>query len=49
MFALSFSMVFWVLSEALQIGWLFVVGLILFIGIVIFILIYGNTGNRFKK
>ncbi len=49
MFALSFSMVLWVLSEAYEINWLFVFGLILFIGIVVFTLIYANTGNRFKK
>lgn len=49
MFALSFSMVFWVLSEALEIKWLFSVGLVLFISIVVFLLIYANTGNRFKK
>ncbi|EPD53744.1 hypothetical protein HMPREF1210_00567 [Paenisporosarcina sp. HGH0030] len=49
MFALSFSMVFWVLSEAYENNWLFVFGLILFIGIVVFTLIYANTGNRFKK
>lgn len=49
MFALPFSMVFWVLSEAYENNWLFVFGLILFIGIVVFTLIYANTGNRFKK
>lgn len=49
MFALSFSMVFWILSDALNITWLFILGFVLFIGIVVFILIYLNTGNRFKK
>ncbi|WP_164669347.1 DUF3784 domain-containing protein [Virgibacillus doumboii] len=49
MFILSFAMVFWVLSEAFEIGWLFTVGMILFIAIVVFILVYVNTGNRFKK
>ena len=49
MFAISFSVVFWVLSEAYEANWLFVFGLILFIGIVVFTLIYANTGNRFKK
>ena len=49
MFALSFSMVFWVLSEAYEIKWLFTFGVVLFIGIIAFILIYANTGNRFKK
>lgn len=49
MFALSASMVLWVISEALEITWLFTVGLVLFIAIMIFMLIYINTGNRFRK
>lgn len=49
MFALIFSMIFWLVSEVLQIDWLFVVGTILFICIIIFALIYANTGERFKK
>lgn len=49
MFGLSLSMVLWVFSEAYEIEWLFFVGLILFLGIVVFTLIYVNTGNRFKK
>ncbi|WP_368655035.1 DUF3784 domain-containing protein [Ornithinibacillus sp. 4-3] len=49
MFALSFSMLFWVFSEIYEIDWLFVFGFVLFIGIVVFMLIYMNTGNRFKK
>ncbi|WP_200416467.1 DUF3784 domain-containing protein [Virgibacillus salexigens] len=49
MFTLSFSMLFWVLSEAYEIGALFTFGLVLFIGIIVFMLIYVNTGNRFKK
>lgn len=49
MFALSFSMLFWVFSEAYEINWLFIVGLVLFIAIVVIMLVYINTGNRFKK
>lgn len=49
MFGLCFSMVFWVLSDYLNIQWLFIIGIVLFMGIIIFILIYANTGNRFKK
>lgn len=49
MFSLSFSMIFWVLSEIFEQDWLFTVGLILFIGIVIFMVSHVNTGNRFKK
>ncbi|MCA1031196.1 DUF3784 domain-containing protein [Bacillus timonensis] len=49
MFALAFSMSLWVLGEALDITALFISGLILFIGIILFSVIYSNTGNRFKK
>ncbi|WP_409305885.1 DUF3784 domain-containing protein [Peribacillus sp. SCS-155] len=49
MFALSFSMVFWVISDTFAVDWLFAVGLILFIVIVVFTLIYANTCSRFKK
>lgn len=49
MFALSFSMLLWLFSELYNIDWLFYLGLIIFIGIVAFMLIYMNTGNRFKK
>jgi len=49
MFALSFSMLFWIFSVAYEMNWLFTLGLVLFIGIVIFTIIYINTGNRFKK
>lgn len=49
MFAISFTMVFWVLSIAFEMNWLFVLGLVLFFSIVIFMLIYMNTGGRFKN
>ncbi|MGM8214826.1 DUF3784 domain-containing protein [Bacillaceae bacterium W0354] len=49
MFALSFSMLFWVVSEAYEINWLLYFGIALFIGIIVFMLIYINSGNRFKK
>ncbi|WP_163527833.1 DUF3784 domain-containing protein [Halobacillus ihumii] len=49
MFALSFSLLFLVLSEALEIRWLLIVGIILFIVIFVFMLIYTNSWNRFKK
>lgn len=49
MFALSFCMILWVCSEFYNVQWLFFIGLFLFIAIIIFILIYVNTGNRFKK
>jgi hypothetical protein len=49
MFALAFSMVLWLVSEALAIRWLYILGLVIFLSIVGFILIYLNTGNRFKN
>lgn len=49
MFALSFSMLFWIFSVAYEIDSLFALGFVLFIGLVVFSLIYINTGNRFKK
>lgn len=49
MFSLSVSMVLWMLSIALEMTWLFMIGLILFICITIFMLVYLNTANRFKK
>jgi hypothetical protein len=49
MFALSFSISLWALSDALNIQWLFIAGMIIFTGLIIFMLIYLNTGNRFKK
>lgn len=49
MFVLSFCMLFWLLSEVYASDWLFIVGIVLFIGVVAFMLIYANTGNRFKK
>ncbi len=48
MFALSFSMVFWVLSQALNIKFLLYIGVALFFAFIIFMLIYVNTNNRFK-
>ncbi|AOV06717.1 DUF3784 domain-containing protein [Sporosarcina ureilytica] len=49
MFSLSFCMVLWAVSEAYDVNWLFYIGLALFIAIVVFMLIYVNTGNRFRK
>ncbi|WP_234447108.1 DUF3784 domain-containing protein [Virgibacillus salexigens] len=46
MFALSFSMLFWVFSEAYEINWLFAFGLVLFIGIIIFMLLIQETDLR---
>ena len=49
MYALSFSMLFWALSDVVRMTWLLYFGLTLFLGIIIFMIIYTNTGNRFKS
>lgn len=49
MFSLCFSMLFWVLSVAYELDWLFALGLVLFIGIIVFTIYYVNTGNRFRN
>lgn len=49
MFVLAFSMILWVLSEVYGIDWLFVAGLILFIFITLFMVIYVNLGQKFRK
>ncbi|WP_462419834.1 DUF3784 domain-containing protein [Salinicoccus sp. Marseille-QA3877] len=49
MFVLAFSMILWVLSEVYGIDWLFVAGLILFIFITFFMVVYMNIGQKFRK
>jgi len=49
MFLLAFSMVFWVFSDLFKLHFLFIVGMVLFVCIILFMLIYMNTNNRFKK
>lgn len=49
MFVLVFSMILWVLSEVYGIDWLFVAGLILFIFITLFMVVYMNVGKNFRK
>jgi hypothetical protein len=49
MFALSFCIVLWVLSDVLKVKWVFTIGLIAFFCVIAFTLFYVNTGNRFKK
>ncbi|GKU24165.1 DUF3784 domain-containing protein [Clostridium folliculivorans] len=49
MFMLAFSVFLWGLSTLLNQHFVFVIGFILFIGTVIFLIIYTNTNNRFRK
>ncbi|MDR3587593.1 MAG: DUF3784 domain-containing protein [Desulfosporosinus sp.] len=48
-FVLAFSVFLWGLSNLVNQPILFGIGLILFIGTIIFMVIYVNTKNRFKK
>jgi uncharacterized membrane protein YgdD (TMEM256/DUF423 family) len=49
MFILAFSIFLLGLSELIKQHILFYIGLTLFIGTIIFIIIFANTKNRFKK
>lgn len=49
MFALGFSMLFWVFGVASEVDWMFIVGAALFVAITLFAVTYINTGDRFKK
>ena len=49
MYGICFSILLWALSDLLDIQVLFIIGLALFICLIVFVLVYSNTGNRFKK
>lgn len=49
MFILAFSVFLWGLSELTKQHILFYIGLALFISTIIFIIIFANSKNRFKK
>lgn len=49
MFSIAFSISLFVLSDLLEIKVLYNIGLALSLTIVIFAIVYANTGNRFKK
>lgn len=49
MFALSFSMVFWLVADIISSNLLLYFGIGLFLAITIFMVVYANTGERFKK
>ncbi|MDD4111275.1 MAG: DUF3784 domain-containing protein [Clostridia bacterium] len=49
MFVLSFCSTFWLFADILDRPILFNIGIGLFIAATAFIVIYSNTGNRFKK
>lgn len=49
MFLLALGPLFWFFSTYFNIGYLFIIGMVWFLAVITFLLIYMNTGNRFKK
>ncbi|MEK4031379.1 MULTISPECIES: DUF3784 domain-containing protein [Bacillaceae] len=49
MYGICFSLLLWAVSEILKSQTLFLIGLVLFSGLIIFAVVYSNTGNRFLK
>ena len=49
LFALAFSMLFWLAGMLLEKSWMFYIGVALFLGFTGAALIYMNTGGRFLK
>lgn len=49
MYGICFSILLWILSDIFEIQILLVIGVVLFVALILFLLIYANTGNRFKK
>ncbi|NGP46615.1 DUF3784 domain-containing protein [Bacillaceae bacterium SIJ1] len=49
MYGISFSILLFALSELLENQVIFMIGLMLFLSLLIFTLVYANTRNRFKK
>ncbi|MCP3764837.1 DUF3784 domain-containing protein [Domibacillus sp. A3M-37] len=49
MYGISLSILLLALSEILEKRVLFIIGLILLLTLIVFTLVYSNTGNRFKK
>lgn len=49
MYGITFSIFLFSLSEILENKVIFIIGLILLLSLILFLLVYANTGNRFKK
>lgn len=49
MFLLALGPLFWFLSSYLHMSYFFTIGMVWFLAVTAFMLIYMNTGNRFKK
>ncbi|QPQ30395.1 DUF3784 domain-containing protein [Lysinibacillus sp. JNUCC 51] len=49
MYGYCVCLLLWGLNDLFKTEWLFLLGLVLFIGLTIFVVVYANTRNRFKK
>ncbi|MFF2175670.1 DUF3784 domain-containing protein [Lysinibacillus sp. NPDC058147] len=49
MYGYCFCLLLWGLNDLFKTEWLFIIGLVLFIALTIFVIVYANTRNRFKK
>ncbi|WP_110111818.1 DUF3784 domain-containing protein [Bacillus sp. CGMCC 1.16541] len=49
MLGICVSIFLWGLSDVFHNQLLFMIGMVLFTGIIVFTLVYSNTGNRFRK
>ncbi|MGP9043612.1 DUF3784 domain-containing protein [Cytobacillus kochii] len=48
-YGICLSILLWALSDLLKLTWLYILGMVLFVAILLFTIIYANTGDRFKK
>lgn len=48
MFVSAFSVVLWIISDNYELNWLLIIGTVLFVGSIVFTLIYVNIGAKFK-
>ncbi|MCY9547709.1 DUF3784 domain-containing protein [Lysinibacillus xylanilyticus] len=49
MYGYCFCLLLLGLNDLFKTDWLFIIGFVLFIGLTIFVVVYANTRNRFKK
>lgn len=48
-YGICLSILLLALSDLLKLTWLYILGMVLFVAILLFTIIYANTGDRFKK
>ena len=49
MYGICFSLLLMALSEYFKMQFLLITGIILIVGLIVFSMVYSNTGNRFKR